>query len=241
MPARLFPYLSLLCISFLLLGAACDPFPEEEIPDPVPFWDSLNNVGPVRFDALAVGQRTRYQRFEHNDQGWNNFNFTYQPDTLMLIVKSGSGNTFVVNELQRSDTAVFGWYVYAEYQFELRNDSLFYHWTSGNPPRLFGLQSSNLKFGLPLTPVSAPSATLTGWKPDAAGPDTWATANLATHTQLGDTYTNLNVVADGRDQVTDGLGYVYLYSATEGLVRFAYYNSHGAWPNPKSYCWDRID
>jgi hypothetical protein len=209
---------------------------------PIPFWDTLPDNGTVRFDALQVGQRSHYLRFEHNDQSWSDFSFTYQPDTLWLLVKSKTANQFTVNELLQSDTAVGGWLVNSEYQLEVRNDSLFYHWTGTlAPPSLFGLQSSNLAFGLPLAVLTQPTTTLTGWRPDIAGPDTYTAACLVTHTQLGSTYDHLNAVADGRDQTTDGFGYVYLYSATSGLVRFAYFNSHGAWPNPKRYCWDKVD
>ncbi len=183
--------------------------------------------GPVRFDQLTVGQRSRYLFFicDHYGspaQGTQ----TYAPDTLQLVVAGQDGDGFRIEEsLTPGSASLHGAMNVLDpdstytYWLQIVGDSL---WVDARTrSRIFWAPTERY---YPLAPVAGPETQFVGWQPDLRYHESLVTAYVRDHTQLGQSFDRLNLLMDNRAMQYDAAGDLFAYAADHGLVRWASYS-----------------
>jgi hypothetical protein len=210
-----------------LLVAACDDDPVQ--PPPGTPGD------PLRFDQLAIGQRS-HDLFFHCDHYGDPPRGTqiYRPDTLLVRIVGQDGDRFRVEEsLTPGSASRHGatnvWDPDTTYVYWLQSsaDSLFVF----KQPGSFPSQGSRI-----FTPIAAPETAFIGWQPDLAYHESIASAFVLHHQQLGQAFERLNVLQDNRQMAVDGSGYLFAYSGEHALVRWATYG----WWTAAGHGWDLL-
>jgi len=197
----------------------------------------------VRFDALAVGQRSHYLYFLCTHYGDpNQGTQTYEPDTLMLVVAGQEGDRFRIEEslTAGSDSRHGAGHVSDP-------DTTYTYWMQSTGDSLFVLDpegSSSLgsriflagRQRFPLAPVTGPLTTFTGWQPNLPYHEDLVTAYASNHVQFGRSFDRLNILQDNRDMQFDAPGYLFVYAGDHGLVRWAWYS----WWTGEGTGWDLL-
>lgn len=219
-----YPYLLLLP---LLLFSACHKSTDNPPDEPSGWVNPLTGLpdeGNIRWDGLKTGQRSKYLYFEARYDPFSGDTLRYYyPDTLVLAVSGQDAQGFVLKEFVLSgavsqynpqrpnDTTVYA------YHINLTTDSVKF---AINPPG-FSPVFNNVH-ALPIAPFAAPVPEYAAAEP-AYGyrTDVWM-AFIQQHTHLGSNFGLLNLVYNYEEMSTDGAGYLFAYSRTEGLVRFSW-------------------
>lgn len=231
--------------SFLFLGlffSCCsknEPAPPADGP---PKWVNplagLPDEGRIRWDALKIGQRSRYLYFEANGQGHPaQVNPTYHQDTLVLAITGQDAQGFILTEFIIPDSA--GRFVsdtaYLKVNhLKIEQDSLQYIQSQPFNSNIFVDKTRSLL----LTPFAPPIPEYSEAIPVfSAKTEKWS-AFTQQHSHLGHTYGPLNLVFDYRDMVADGWGYMFAYHAPNGLVRFTWVSW---WSTDLAKGWDLLE
>lgn len=201
--------------------------------------------GPVRFDQLQIGQRSRYLSFrclsnKDTDSKW----IEYQGDTLVMEISGADRSAFIVREyltpgsntLHDDESGLEAGKVY-RYRLWADDDSLSVgplHGERAVRSRLF----SGLSQPLPLAPCFGALRIALTWRLDLKGQV--QTACIADHHQLGRLYALLNAHQDTRRVGGDGPGFLYAYSGESGLVRCSKFHYSRSAPQLNGHGWDLI-
>ncbi len=204
--------------------------------------DAVSSVDPIRFDQLAVGQRSRYIGLDgENYRQGNGSEFVHSADTLVLEIVGQDAQGFQVNEVIHYGAGSSNWNSHSRdstysYYLTVTNDTLHLvpNVTDYLRSRLFVYYSSS--DGLPLAEFADPKVDIKGWKADFPFCACRETGFTKKYRLFGKKYPRLNVLMDNTAMQTDGLGHTYVYSAKEGLVKCALYN---AW-TADGYGWDLL-
>lgn len=186
----------------------------------------------IRFADMAVGQVSRFVRFEGESYyDPNNFNFIYRPDTLVLTVIGVDANGFLIEEKLSSGSASLHGAQYTsdaaavfQYYFSVVQDTLFQQAVPGQgawPQTRLTINA----FTLPLTPFPGPEVEIKGWKPDHLSYDFYWSAIAPDYTLFGIYYPDVNILFDNSAMAADGPGRWCGYSAASGLIKSAVYSS----------------
>lgn len=198
----------------------------------------------IRFDALAVGQTSKYLGL--NGYGYLSANFVsyfeYSDDTLQLEIIAKDDNGFKIAETLHYVGDVHTW-LDGSWQ-----DSTFYYYllvsddtlrfkpigTSYVRSRIFkGYISRN---GLPLGKIESPKVEIKDWRTTFPS---WAKrweGYTENYTLFGKTYERLNVIEENTAMALDAPGDTYIFEKPFGIVRASTYSS---WTND-GYGWDLL-
>ena len=219
---------------WVLVAGGCDDDPVH--PQPA-------GLDHVRFDTLAVGQRSHYLYFRCTHYGDPSHGTqTYVPDTLMLVVAGQEGDRFRIEEsltagsasrhgaghLSDPDTTYTYW-------MQSMGDSLFVLNPEGSSflgSRIF--LAGRQRFSL--APVAGPLTTFIGWQPNLPYHESRVTAYASNHAQFGRSFDRLNILQDNRDMQFDAPGYLFAYAGDHGLARWARYS----WWTLEGTGWDLL-
>ncbi len=190
----------------------------------------------INFSALAVGQQSRYIRFDagsiYTDE---NPPFTYRQDTLMVSVISATDSGFVFHEQVTPGSVILqndSLYIPEAntYHVAIRDNKLFLSKISGD----YLMSNIFLIRQLPLTPIQQNRIVLDGVNIELEAQTLNEEGYILHHEQFGTIYPHLNVIKDWSAMAVDGPGYTMAYSASAGIVR-AFTTS--AWTGT-SHGWD---
>lgn len=224
----------LLLFATILLSPSCTRCPEME--------DPVTSAGPIRFDQLSVGQRSRYIGLEaENYHSGDGSEFTYSDDTLVLEIVGQDAQGFKVAETLHYVDSVSNWHEYDRdstylYYLTVIGDTL--RLTPVGAPyfrsRLFVYYASS--DGLPLANFGDMEVAIKGWKTDLPYCECRKTGFTKDYTLFGESYPLLNVLLDNTSMQVDGPGHTYVYSAEDGVVKFSQYS----WWTSTGYGWDLL-
>ena len=99
---------------------------------------------------------------------------------------------------------------------------------------VFGYQIS--KQGLPLVNIVTPKVEILGWKTSLNYCECRQTGYTENYTLFGKTYPRLNVLVENSSMAVDGNGETYVYSKSNGIVRFSTYS----WWTQSGVGWDLL-
>jgi len=194
--------------------------------DPLPV--PADTAPHIRFDALAVGQTSRYLGLTGETA---QDIFVYTDDTLVLQVISQNGSGFLVSESLHYKGDVHPWYELRkdeEFRFYIKVEGDSIHFipssTSYLQSRIIGYQTGRI--GLPSTPYINQSVAINGWKTSFPFCSCLNTGYAENYTLFGTQYPLLNVLVDNSPMSYDVNGETYIYAAESGTVRFSTY---GGW------------
>jgi hypothetical protein len=239
-----------LLIMFLLFNcqddsSSIDP-PTPARPNPL---EGLQDMGRIRFDDPAIGQRSYYIFFDAEfDYVTKKSNFQYSPDTLVLAITGKEAENWVLKDfltdgsVSRKSNGEGYWAGWADSVFvrHLILDADSIHVL--RPPDadfssfvFYILHGRKIKY--PISLVSDPAPINPNCLPfdhPLSGEFMEYTQN---YTQLGETFDHLNNYFDNRGMETDGLGYMYAYSPSVGIVRITWVSP---WVSDKAKGWDLL-
>ncbi len=225
---------ALLCT--LLFSACKHDFCGFSEADPVP------NLGPISFENLAIGQTSKYLGLwgEGYDNNSNDI-FGYTDDTLQLEIVGQDAQGFKVKESFHYVGDVLDWLkpdkdsVYY-YYLEIENDTLRIHPAHGNYilSRIFAYHTS--KIGLSLGNIASPKIEITGWKTAMNYCECRRIGFAENYSLFGQNYPLLNVVVENSPMSFDGNGETYVYSKSDGIIRFSTYS----WWTQSGIGWDLL-
>lgn len=229
-------------LSTILALAACAAltlFSCKEGYDPEP--PTPQSEDHIRFDQLAVGQKSRYLGLTGKNYHSNSDDFTYTDDTLVLEIVGQDANGFRVRESLHYVGDVFTWLnpdkdsVY-HYYIHIQDDTLRFKAVSGNyiPSRMVEYLIS--KTGLPLSNFTNQPITLTGWKTNLGYCECRRTGYALDYELFGQTYPRLNVLIENTPMQYDGNGATYAYDKSVGIVRMSTYS----WWTSEGFGWDLL-
>ncbi len=190
--------------------------------------ESLSGGDPIRFDQLAVGQRSRYTAFEgENCRNGDGLQFTHFKDTLVLEIVGQDAQGFKVMETLHYADGTSSWYSYNRdstyyYYFLVSNDTLRLAPIGTNyvVSRLFTDYFAPFA-GLPLANFTDTEVKMKGWLTDLPFCECRKMGFTKKYKLFGKKYSRLNVLMENTAMQGDGLGYTYVYSAMDGLVKFS--------------------
>ena len=224
-----------LCGFFYQSCTRCAELPDPDVP-------TISNFNPIRFDSLAVGQRSRYLGLEgYGYSGGNGSEFSYSDDTLILEIVGQDLNGFKVAETLHYVDTVSAWQATFRdsiyfYYLQIADDSLHLapFGTSYVRSRLFNYyQRSD---GLYLTPLVGTQVDIHGWKSGFPYCECWRHGFTLDYSLFGKTYPYLNVLMQDYRMQVDGNGQTYVYSAKAGIVKSSEYS----WWTSNGYGWDLL-
>ncbi len=239
----LFRFFFLVLLSSMLLAPACKHHPIEMGPDePITITDT-NIIGPtIRFDSLAVGQRSRYLGFDgYKACTGDGLNFIYSNDTLVLEIVGQDANGFKVAETLHYVDTVSVWYnqhidTTYYYYLTVEHDSLHVTLSGAQTSRSRLFSNYKRSDGLYLVPLSDSEVTITGWQTAPFCCSCWRDDFTRNYDLFGRVYPHLNVMTQDKDTNLDHPGYTYVYSARYGIVKYKIYYP---WTN-SGYGWDLL-
>lgn len=210
-------------LSALLLWASCRDRRE-------PLQPASGNF--IRFNDMQIGQSSRYVLFEGEDYyDPDNFDFVYRPDTLVLTVVGADANGFLIEEKMTPGSASrhgAGYIIDADsiyrYYFSVNDDTLFQKALPG-PGAYLNHRLGYTTLELPLAQFTGPEIEIIGWKPDFMDGNFYWSAIDRDYQLFGVFYPDVNVLSDNRFMPPDGPGVWCAYTATNGLIKIATYNS----------------
>lgn len=230
--------ITLLCI---IIGCS-DEFIPEVTKDPL---EGLPNLGPIRFDSPAVGQRSYYAYFKAIDEG-ENVAFNYTGDTVVLAITNSINSGWEVKEFLTSKsvskvnrTSQQLWTGFADSVFvsnlNFQSDSLIISRAA---------QAAYFSFLLPGQRISLQSFLVS--EAEKNNPECLPLFGYASNrwveysanfVNFGRVYGRLNIHFDYRDMTTDGLGFMYAYSPSDGFVRLTWVSY---WGLSVANGWDQV-
>lgn len=222
----LFP---LFCLCFLIACQDKEPL-------------SSGKPGQINFSQMAVGQKSRYLGLTGNDfYIKNNPDFKYSDDTLELEIVEEHAQGFKVKETLH--------YVGAVDQGWQNPDSVYYYYLTISNNRLKATAVNGPYFssrilpkqpdawdGLPLNDISTKIIGLGGWTTDLDYCQCLTDGYAENYTLFGKTYPKLNLLINNIGLNTETNGETYLYSKTNGIVRYSNYY----YGTQKGVGWDLI-
>lgn len=226
-------------IAIVLIGASCSPeITPEELEDPLL---GLPDLGPVRFDAPAIGQRSYYAYFTL----MSGEEFNYSGDTIVLAITGINPSGWVLKEfltnqsVSKTKSENQTWKVFADSIFvsnlNIQSDSIVVTRPAEFAYNTFSLVGKRNAFQLVSVPDSEPfnaeCLPLFGYA------STRWVEYCTNFNNLGTTYTRLNLHFDYRDMATDGFGFMYVYSPSFGFVRLTWISY---WDLNKVRGWDLV-
>jgi hypothetical protein len=209
-----------LLLPLWLVGACAD----DATPIPAP----VLTPGPIRFDQLAVGQRSQYAVLVGREYASTSESpFEYVSGTLVAEIIDSDATGFRVREsfaspddvaaAVRDQLDAAGVY---EYYLRVERDTL--HVAPAEAElrsRLFPMAiDPELRLG-----VSGPEVEIFGWKTTAPYAERRMEAAIVDGELLGAAYPRLDVTIDNVHLQADGPGATWVYSAQHGLVRSSCY------------------
>lgn len=221
----------LIFFPLLALLFSCKKDDPYNVPDPV--------SNRIRFDALAVGQVSRYIGLTGSYLD-NNY-FEYSDDTLQLEIIAKDDKGYKVKETLRYVGYVSNWLDWEKdsvffYYLRIKDDTLFV-----KPANSTYLNSSIFtyrisKFGFSLKKITSPEVEILGWKTSFPSWTDRYEGYTEGYTLFGKTYDHLNVIVENTPMESDGQGETYVFSKSAGIVRFSTYSP---WTQ-KGYGWDLL-
>lgn len=209
----------------LLLHSACRDFrPEIPIPDP------SHDYGNIRFDSMAIGQKSRYlSLWGENYYSSSTDDFGYFDDTLQLEIVGYDANGYKVKETLHYLGDVHHWLtpdkdsVYY-YYFKLEGNTLKIAPSQGNFSHSRIIAYHTGQQGLNLTEIPSPLVEIKGWKTSWPYCECARTGYAENYTLFGVNYPRLNVLVNNAPMSFDGNGETYVYAKERGIVRFSTYS-----------------
>lgn len=195
-------------------------------PDPGP------SLQYIRFDNLAVGQKSKYITLwgEGYFLGQTD-NFMYMDDTLVLeVVDKDPQKGFKIEErLAYSGDLSPTWLGYDKdsvyyYYLRVEDDSLKILPVTGNYHRSRIFQFDFLSPKLPLKPISNPEIEIEGWMTNLPYCECDRQGFVKNYTLFGRIYPRLNLVMQNSPMALDGSGTTIVYTKSDGIVRFSTYS-----------------
>lgn len=237
---NLFILFALLSSVSLLVPACTRCHEPEDLIDPVVIDPPPANQ--IRFDSLAVGQRSRYLGFEgYGYYGGNGSEFSYSDDTLILEIVGQDANGFRVAETLHYVDTVSNWYDQQRdstyfYYLTIQEDTLHLVPSATNyvRSRLFVYYQHN--DGLYLVPLVGTEVSIKGWKSGFPYCECWRHGFTKNYLLFDKTYAYLNVLMQDSPMQVDGNGHTYVYSAQHGIVKLSQYS----WWTSTGYGWDLL-
>jgi len=228
----------LVFLSLLTLWSACKKDDSHDVLQPQPVVSNQ-----IRFDALAVGQISRYIGLNgyHYYPSIVNSPFEYTDDTLRLEIVAKDASGYKVAETLHYVGAVNDW-------IDSQMDSTFYYYlrVSNDTLRITPINSNYVRsrifahhasrYGIPLQKIESPKVEIKDWRTSLPSwADRWE-GYTENYTLFDKTYDYLNVIVENTAMGLDGLGETYVFSKSYGIVRFSTYSG---WTG-EGYGWDLI-
>lgn len=229
----------LLFLSMLTVLSACQKDDPYNVPQPV--------SNRIRFDALAVGQVSRYIGL--NGYGYHpaiiNSYFEYTDDTLHLEIVAKDDNGYKVAETVHYVGDVDTWLngSWADSTF------FYYLYLSDDTLRFSPIDTWNIRsrifrghatrYGLPLEKITSPEVEIKDWRTSFPSWSRRWEGYTENYTLFGHTYEHLNVIVENTAMALDAPGETYVFSKSFGIVRastYGYWTSEGY----DGYGWDLI-
>lgn len=221
-----------IALFFLLVTVGC----KKETPDSPPNLSENR----IRFDQLAIGQKSRYVRFRAGSCIGPNNDFVYLSDTLLLEVVDNQSNVFTLKESFTANSlsilypdSTDAWFDASEIEIKL-----FFEQDTAKvviPPTPHPISNVSRIFSilpLPLAEDNLSIQTIATWFPDEDGK-----GYVKNYQQLGNNYPRLNFVANYYPMFGDGPGDFYLYKTDYGIVRSG---SRNGWCPDDGTGWDLL-
>lgn len=185
----------------------------------------------IRFDSMAVGQKSKYLGLLGEEYFANNNIFHYTTDTLIWEVVGQDANGFLIRESMKyvGSEPESPWFAYTKdqvFEFYLNFDNDTLRVTEPGKDflssRLVGYRTDDWR--LPLNEFNSDYLQIEGWKTSLGYCSCRREAYTVDYEQLGATYPRLNVLVDNRAMAFDGNGETCIYSKRYGIVRFTLYS-----------------
>lgn len=185
----------------------------------------------INFEALKVGQESRYLAFEGEKFWEEEPSFRYLNDTLIVRVTGQTGELFQVEEYRTSNASDL-----LHSTFEIKSDTLLVKFIPRNnyPDSWLFTGISPLK--LALKTISQPVIEINNWHVAPFGDESPAFGALKNYKQLNKTYNKLNVYQNYKPMTYDAPGAYILYNENAGIVRSVLINPWQA----KGLGWDLL-
>lgn len=221
------------CLAFAFLAFMLAGCGKDSTPPPV--------ANPIKFDAMAVGQKLHYKALLGYNYYSSTDTFVYIQDTLQLEIIGQDDKGFLVEErLQYTNDSVV-WFkndrdsIY-HYYIRLENDTLRFMPLGSNylASRIF--ENELVHSGLPLVAFNDQKVQINGWKTSLDYCECRRTAYAEDYTLFGKNYERLNILINNTAMALDGSGHTYMYSSSQGIARFSTYS----WWTQNGYGWDLI-
>lgn len=205
-------------------------------------WLSVIKSQNIRFDSMAVGQKSQYVLFKGSDYSIaDSATFVYvASDTLELEIVEKSRKGFLVKESMRSGQC---WTLHPN-PFAASNKEVYYYRLKriGDSLRVIlpdTMYASRI-FGygdvFPLNNDQPETVKALAWKTDHRYIESLWIAKMEICEGLNQTYHSVIVLTDNRPMRRDGSGCTYIYTASNGMVRRVAYG----WGSDHSWGWDLI-
>lgn len=185
----------------------------------------------IRFDSMAVGQKSKYLGLLGEEYFANNNIFHYTTDTLIWEVVGQDANGFLIRESMKyvGSEPESPWFAYTKdqvFEFYLNFDNDTLRVTEPGKDflssRLVGYRTDDWR--LPLNEFNSDYLQIEGWKTSLGYCSCRREAYTVDYEQLGATYPRLNVLVDNRAMAFDGNGETCIFSKRYGIVRFTLYS-----------------
>lgn len=187
--------------------------------------------GRIRFDSMAVGQKSKYLGLLGEEYFANNNIFRYTTDTLIWEVVGHDANGYLIRESMKyvGPEPESPWYAYTKdlvFEFYLNFDNDTLRVTEPGKDflssRLTGYRTDDWR--LPLNDFNGDYLQVEGWKTSLGYCSCRREAYTTDYEQLGAAYPRLNVLVDNRAMAFDGNGETFVYSKRYGIVRITLYS-----------------
>lgn len=241
----------LLLISLLLFSCTSNDLSpiDPAVPGRPNPLEGLSDKGPIRFDNPAIGQRSYYVFFDAEfDSQTEKASIQYSSDTLVLAITGKESVHWVLKDfltdgsISRKDKTggYWGGWVDSVFVRHLRLDADSIHIV--RPPNAefssFVFQIfERKKITFPVSLISYPAVLNANCLPFDHPLGGEFMEYTLDYTQLGQTFDHLNNYFDNRGMEGDGLGYMYAYSHSVGVVGIAWVS---AWDFNEAKGWDLI-
>ncbi len=217
---------------FIFLAAACH---KDGPVEPTPKTPS------IRFGAMEVGQKSRYLGLLGAEYYSSLDSFFYTQDTLQLEIIGHDDNGYLVEETYRYAAPVSPLLEYEKdsifrYYFQVVNNTLQVKQVGSTyiHSRIFGYLGGMQ--GLPLSDISSPKLEIGGWKTSLNYCECHQIGYAEAYRLFGQLYPRLNILVENSPMALDGNGETYIYSKSNGIVRFSTYS----WWTQTGYGWDLL-
>ncbi len=221
----------LIIVSFIV---SCTTEPIEPVEnDPL---KDLPNLGPIRFDAPAIGQRNKYVYFTGTK---DDISFSYTGDTVVLAITGTSSAGWILSEFLTPKSDLKATSSYADSIFTrtltIRTDSIIITKPTQYAYNSFFLYGERLAFQAFPVPDTEPynekcrplfEYSINKWVEYSSN-----------FNHSGTTFSKVNIYFDYRAMSGDGTGLMHAYDPTKRFVRIAWVSY---WDLYKVRGWDLL-